>query len=153
MKFIRYLLQFFFTVLTTFKPNKFHPLVWITGEPYIGKNVHIGAFSEVSCLGSNVTIGDNCDIAAFVSINCADSHKLCLGIKSFVERRDIIIGKNVFIGSHSIIKGGAIIGDFSVIAAGTVVDGVEIPAYSLVFGNPMHVKKEYYKKQLKKNAL
>jgi UDP-3-O-[3-hydroxymyristoyl] glucosamine N-acyltransferase len=63
MKFIRYCLQFFFTVLTTFKSNRFHPLVWITGEPTIGKNVHIGAFSEVSCSGANLSIGDNCDIA------------------------------------------------------------------------------------------
>ena len=153
MKYLSYLLQFLFTTLTTFKKNKYHPLVWITGEPTIGRNVHIGAFSEVSCSGAYVSIGDNCDIAAFVSINCADSHKVCLGINPSIERKDIVIGKNVFIGSHSVIKGGAVIGDYSVIAAGAIVDGVDIPPYSLVFGNPMQVRKEYYKEQLKKSLL
>ena len=63
-----------------------------------------------------------------------------------IERKDINIGKNVFIGSHCVIKGGANIGDFCVIGAGTIVDGVEIPDYSLVVGNPMVIKIGYYKK-------
>ena len=52
--------------------------------------------------------------------------------------------KNVFIGSHSVIKGGAKIGHHSVIAAGTIVDGIKIPPYSLVHGNPAIVKDGYY---------
>ena len=42
------------------------------------------------------------------------------------------------------IKGGAHIGHHSVVAAGTIVDGVTIPPYSLVTGNPMTVKPGYY---------
>jgi acetyltransferase-like isoleucine patch superfamily enzyme len=71
---------------------------------------------------------------------------MCLGIKSSIDRKDIHIGRSVFVGAHSVIKGGANVGDYSVIAAGTIVDGVAIPPYSLVYGNPMRVKKEYYKK-------
>jgi acetyltransferase-like isoleucine patch superfamily enzyme len=139
--------QKLFSELTNFKPNKFHPLVWINGEPEIGENVYIGGMSEVNAKGVKVVIGDNCDIASFVSINCADSHKKCLGLMNDTERKDIIIENNVFIGSHCVIKGGAYIGHHSVIAAGTIVDGkISIPPYSLVVGNPMKVKKEYYKK-------
>ena len=68
-----------------------------------------------------MVIGDYCDIASFVSINCADSHKLCVGLGAAVARGDILIGDHVFIGSHSVIKGGARIGHHSVIAAGTIV--------------------------------
>lgn len=126
------------------KKNKLHPLVWIHGEPEIGNNVYVGGFSEINANGAKVVIGDNCDIASFVAINVQDSHKRCLGLIKEIEKKDIIIEHNVFIGSHSVIKGGAHIGHHSVVAAGTIVEGVEIPAYSLVIGNPMKVKEGYY---------
>lgn len=127
------------------KDNQFHPLVIITGDPQIGENVYIGAFSEVNAKEAKVKIGNNCDIASFVAINVADSHKKCIGISDDIERRNIFIGRNVFIGSHTLIKGGAMIGHHSVIAAGTIVNTGIIPPYSLVFGNPMKIKKGYYK--------
>lgn len=136
--------QHLFSEFTNFKKNRFHPLVWIVGEPEIGENVYIGGMSEVNANGARVVIGDHCDIASFVTINCADSHKKCIELSTEVDRRDIIIGNHVFIGSHSVIKGGARIGHHSVVAAGTIVDGAEIPPYSLVYGNPMKVKKSYY---------
>lgn len=129
-----------------FKQNRFHPLVWINGNPKIGDNVYIGGMSEVNAKGAKVVIGDNCDIASFVAINCADSHKKTLGIKKNNDCKNIILENNVFVGSHSVIKGGAYIGHHSVIAAGTIVEGIKIEPYSLVVGNPMIIKKGYYKK-------
>ena len=140
-------LQDWFTRLTTFPANRFHPLVWIVGQPEIGEGVCIGGMSEVNANEASVVIGDYCDIASFVTINCADSHLKCIGLADEVERRDILIEDHVFIGSHSVIKGGARIGHHSVIAAGTIVDPCEIPAYSLVIGNPMYIKPGYYKSQ------
>lgn len=143
--------QKLFSSLTDFKKNRFHPLVWINGDPEIGANVYIGGMSEINAKDAKVIIGNNCDIASFVTINCADSHKKTIGLSDKTERKDIIIGDNVFIGSFSIIKGGAQIGYNSVIAAGTVVDGVKIPPYSLVTGNPMQIKEGFYIKKNKKN--
>jgi len=140
-----------FSKLTTFKKNSYHPLVWIVGEPEIGKDVYIGGMSEINAKDAKVIIGDNCDIASFVSINCADSHKKCIGIMQKTERRDIVIENNVFVGSHCLIKGGAHIGHHSVVAAGTIVEGIDIPSYSLIIGNPMKVKINYYSKFNKKN--
>lgn len=134
-----------FSRLTTFKANPFHPLVWILGEPQIGKGVQIGALSEINAKGAKVAIGNYCDIASFVSINCADSHEKCIGISDVIARRDINIEDHVFIGSHCFVKGGARIGHHSVIAAGTIVEAGEIPPYSLVVGNPMRVKPGYYR--------
>lgn len=128
------------------RENRFHPLVFIGGKPKIGRNVYIGLFSEVNAQGSGVIIGDNCDIASFVSINVADSHKKCIGLGKETERKKITIENNVFIGSHCFIKGGVHIGHHSVIAAGTIVEGIKIPPYSLVYGNPMKIREGYYKR-------
>jgi acetyltransferase-like isoleucine patch superfamily enzyme len=130
--------------------NRFHPLVYIGGKPKIGRNVYIGLFSEVNAKGAKVTIGNNCDIASFVSINVADSHRKCISLMKEIEHKDIIIEDNVFIGSHCFIKKGAHIGHHSVVAAGTIVEGIKIPPYSLVIGNPMKIRRDYYKKFLKK---
>lgn len=135
-----------FSDLTDIKANKFHPLVWINGEPEIGENVYIGGFSEVNAKGAKVKIGDNCDIASFVAINSADSHKRCIELTDEIERKDITLENNVFVGSHCVIKGGANIGHHSVIAAGTIVDKCDVPPYSLIIGNPMKIKEGYYKK-------
>ncbi len=139
--------QKMFSELTSFRKNQFHSLVWINGTPKIGKNVSIGFFSEINAKDANITIGDNCDIASFVAINAADSHKKCIDLDTKIERNDIILENNVFVGSHCVIKGGAHIGHHSVIAAGTIVDGVNISPYSLISGNPMKIKKGYYSKK------
>jgi acetyltransferase-like isoleucine patch superfamily enzyme len=142
------IIQKIFTRFTTFKANPYHPLVWINGNPKIGKNVVISGFSEINANYVSVVIGDNCDIASFVAINAADSHKKCIELLEKIERKSIKIENNVFIGSHSVVKGGANIGHHSVVAAGTIVEGVTIPPYSLVIGNPMMVKAGYYKMRL-----
>jgi len=127
--------------------NSIHPLVYISGNYTIGEGTTIGFFSEVNANKSKVTIGKNCDIASFVSINCADSHKLTLGLSHEIERREIIIEESVFIGSHSFIGGYVKIGHHSVVGAGTILINLgEIPPYSLVTGNPATVKKGYYEK-------
>jgi len=138
--------QNLFSELTDFQKNKFHPLVWINGDPKIGENVYIGGLTEINAKGASVVLGDSCDIASFVTINCADSHKKCLELSDEIERRNIILENNVFVGSHCVIKGGAHIGHHSVVAAGTIVENVKIPPYSLVIGNPMKIKPGYYLK-------
>jgi acetyltransferase-like isoleucine patch superfamily enzyme len=130
------------------RENPFHPLVWINGDPRIGRGVYIGGFSEVNATGSTVVIGEGCDIASFVSINVADSHRKCLGLADDTERRPITIEDHVFIGSHCVVKGGAHIGHHTVVAAGTIVEGVQVPPYSLVIGNPMKVKPGYYRERV-----
>ncbi len=137
-------LQKWFSELTDFQSNRFHPLVWIVGKPEIGKNVYIGGFSEVNAKNARVRIGNNCDIASFVSINTADSHLKCIQVSDEVDRKDITIENHVFIGSHAVIKGGAHIGHHSVIAAGSIVGNVCVPSYSLVVGNPATIKPGYY---------
>lgn len=114
-----------------FKPNPYHPLVFIHGNPEIGKDVYIGLFSEINAKGGIIVIGENCDIASFVSINVADSHEQAIGIGE-MKRGRIILGDHVFVGSHSFIGGDTTIGHHSVIGAGSIITNREIPPYSLV---------------------
>lgn len=130
------------------KDNPFHPLVWIQGNPEIGKNVYIGGFSEINANKASIKIGNGCDIASFVSINVADSHNLCIGLDKEVHRGSIELGKNVFVGSHSFIGRNTKVGHHSVIGAGSVVINVEIPPYSLAVGNPLKIKEGYFKNKL-----
>lgn len=127
------------------RDNPYHPLVWINGDPVIGPGTYIGGFSEVNAKGARVSIGRDCDIASFVAINVADSHRRCIGLADGNDLADIEIGDRVFIGSHSVILGGAVIGHHSVIGAGTVVRAGVIPPFSLVLGNPMQVRAGYYR--------
>lgn len=126
--------------------NPFHPLVYVGGKPKFGENVYVGLFSEINATGSEIVIGNNCDIASFVSINVADSHKRTIGLVPEVERKDIIIENDVFVGSHCFIGGGVYIGHHSVVAAGTIITKhSRIPPYSLVIGNPFVIKEGYFK--------
>ena len=143
--------QSLFTELTDIRENPFHPLVWIGGEPEIGKNVYIGGMSEVNAKGAKVVIGDNCDIASFVVINCTDSHKRTIGLSEEIERKDIILENNVYVGTQSFIGGGVHIGHHSVVGAGTIVREVNYPPYSLIVGNPAVVKEGYYLKKMEEN--
>jgi len=59
------------------------------------------------------------------------------------EKKEVIIGKNVWIGSKVIILKGARIGDNSVVAAGSVILGKEYPANSIIGGNPARVLKHF----------
>lgn len=106
--------------------------VRLIGNVKLGEGVSIGAPAELMAKDSLIEIGDGCDIAAFVSITTADSHMRCLGLMDKVERADIRIGRNVFIGQGAIILKGTTIGHHSVIGAGVVLKGQAIPPYSRV---------------------
>lgn len=56
-------------------------------------------------------------------------------------KADTIIGKNCIIGMRAIVMPGVTIGDSSIVAAGSVVVK-DVPAYSLVAGNPAKLIKE-----------
>ncbi len=57
---------------------------------------------------------------------------------SRVLSTDTYIGKNCFIGAHSIIMPGIRIGDECIIGTGAVVTH-DVPAHSIVGGNPAKV--------------
>lgn len=110
----------------------------------IGNNGNFGAFNHITCI-NKVQIGDNCLTGKWVTIS--DNNHGTTDIETLriapVERRlhtkgAVIIGNNVWIGDKATILGGVTIGDGAVIAANSVVTK-DVPAYSVVGGNPARI--------------
>ena len=102
----------------------------------IGDGVAIGDRTEIH-MGSECTIGAHTLISWDCCIIDRDYHKL--GAEE--QKKPINIGENVWIGCRSLIMKGVNIGDGAIIAAGSVVTK-DVPARTLVAGNPAHIIKE-----------
>lgn len=111
-------------------------------EIIIGDNVGVSAVT-ISAF-KRIVIGDNTLIGGNVLVTDSDWHQTDyrdrLANKGAVKSADVIIGKNVFIGTRSIILKGVTIGDNSIIGAGSVVTG-DVPANVIAAGNPCKVIK------------
>ena len=119
--------------------------VYIYGNVEIGAGVDICGPADINGNLCSVKIGDGCDIGAFTAINCASSHKRCLGLAEEIERKPIVLEAHVFVGSHCLILGGAHIGHHSVVAGYTRVDPGIYPPWSLIYGShPTQVKRGFY---------
>lgn len=110
------------------------------GKLDIGNNSYMNA-STIQC-ASHISIGDDCAIAGDILIQDTDFHPVLddNGQPKPISK-PIHIGNKVWICAKATILKGVTIGDGAIIAAGTVVTK-DVPAYSLVAGNPAQVIKE-----------
>jgi len=128
----------------------------------IGKHVDINPIREVS-FGKNVSISKNTSITTssngkskiYIGDDVMIGHNvLIIGGNHNISRRDIpmnqqgegkdgpiIIENDVWIGAGSIILTGVTVKQGSVIGAGSVVTK-DVPAYSIVAGNPAKLIKK-----------
>ncbi len=94
----------------------------------IGKEVRISLKANLDKRHpQGVIIGDGSYLAFGSTILCHDMSRRI--------RKDVIIGKNCFIGAHSLILPGVTIGDEVVVAAGAVVTK-DVNSNTIVAGNP-----------------
>lgn len=112
----------------------------------IGNNCSFGAYNHITCI-NKIQIGDNCLTGKWVTISDNNHditdfdtlHEAPIKRKLYTKG-PVIIGNNVWIGDKASILGGVTIGDGAVIAANSVVTK-DVPAYSVVGGNPARVIK------------
>jgi acetyltransferase-like isoleucine patch superfamily enzyme len=121
-------------------PNPYHPLAWIVGEPDIGSDVWIGAFTVIDGSGGLV-VGHGCDISAGAQIYTHSTVARCLTDRGReIDRAATRIGRNVHIGANAVVLMGSDIGDYSAVGAGAVVlQGTVAPPHSLLVGVPARV--------------
>lgn len=112
----------------------------------IGSRCHFGEYNHITTI-RRITIGNNLLTGRWVTIsdnNHGQTDRETLQLPP-IERRlyskgNVVIGNNVWIGDKATILGGVTIGDGAVIGANSVVTK-DIPAYSIVAGNPAKVVK------------
>jgi acetyltransferase-like isoleucine patch superfamily enzyme len=120
--------------------NRFNPHAWVVGEPSIGDQVWIGAFTVIDGSGG-LEIGTGCDIAAGAQIYTHSTVERCVSERErSIVRASTKIGAHVHIGANAVVLMGADIGHHSVVAAGAVVtENTVAPPYSVLRGVPARV--------------
>lgn len=114
-----------------------------------GGHIEIGDFSGASSVVISskdfVKIGKRCKIGGNVRIFDHDFHSTDAAIRASKEdlnnarSKGIEIGDDCFIGTNAIILKGTKLGERTIVAAGSVVFGLDVPADSLVKGNPAQI--------------
>lgn len=111
---------------------------WLGKHCEVGMNCNFNGM-KISGFG-NVKIGDNLhsgeDCLIITSNHNYEGNALPYDTSNI--NKDVIIGKNVWIGSRVIILPGAELGDGSIIQAGSVVVG-KIPPMAIAGGHPAKI--------------
>ena len=119
----------------------------VTREP--GAKIRIGDNEGISgatiYARKGITIGDNTMIGGNVKILDNDFHPVEVEARLADDRdkigtREVVIGKNCFIGCNSLILKGTVLGDNCVVGAGAVVCG-RFEDNCVIAGNPAKVVK------------
>lgn len=102
----------------------------------IAQNCFIQVRGEV-IIGNYVIIGPN--VSIFSENHIYSNPELPISAQG-EERRGVIIGNGVWIGTRSVILDGVTLGENSIVAAGAVVNK-DVPPYSIVGGVPAKILK------------
>lgn len=113
-----------------------------------GVNIEIGDYSGIglnayipgdTIIGKYVMMGPNCII--FQSNHKTDDISTPMMFQGMTERKQTVIGDDVWIGQNVTMTPGRRIEDGTIIAAGCVLTK-DFPAYSVVGGNPSKLIKK-----------
>lgn len=96
----------------------------ILGEPHIGEGVWIGPWTILDSVHGNLSIGDGTTICAGVKIYThTNEDRVLKGESTKIPgyKGDVVIGKNVFIGSNTVIEPNVTIGNYVKVGANSLV--------------------------------
>ncbi len=115
-----------------FSPNHgANPHLSIGNQVFIGRNVYLGVYQPI-IIGSSALIGA---YSYIISANhCYDSRAVPIINQGFIGL-PIVIGDDVWIGTHVVVLPGVTIGTGAIVAASSVVNR-DIPPYEIWGGTP-----------------
>ena len=107
-----------------------HPRVQIGRWVFVGMNTVIACKNSIQ-IGDYTIFAPNCYIVDHEHGFAASD--VILNQSSVLKT--VLIGRDCYFGTGSIILGGVTIGDGAIVGAGSVVTG-DVPAYEIWAGNP-----------------
>ncbi|WP_436493132.1 acyltransferase [Actinokineospora sp. HUAS TT18] len=116
---------------------------------WIGEGAVLDASGGME-IGEHTSIGLNCLIfthSSWLANMMLENHSAT----DLIERKPVRIGKGCFIGGNSVIMPGVTIGDFATVQPLSVV-AKDVPARTLVAGNPARVFQKYDEEYIQAEA-
>lgn len=119
----------------------------VLGDVTIGENCGVWYNAVIRGDSNAIIIGNNTNIQDNAVLHLDEEQPMHIGENVTIGHGAIIhgctIGDNVLIGMGAIILNGASIGNDCIIGAGALVtQGKQIPAGSMVYGNPAKIVRE-----------
>lgn len=117
----------------------YHPVIFYGAEALdIGDNTSVAPFVHVWC-GGRVIIGARCMIGSHTAITSLTHNYDAPEMWKTIEAAPVVIGDDVWIGSHAVILPGVKIGNGVVVGAGSIVSK-DVPENAVVYGSPALVQ-------------
>ncbi len=129
-------------------PSSFvHPQATVTGNVIIGRNCYVGPGAALRGDWGGIVLEDGCNVQENCTIHMFPGVTVLLKAGAHVGHGAIIhgacLGRNCLIGMNAVVMDNAVLGDECIIGALTFIkEGENIPARSVVVGNPARIVKQ-----------
>ncbi len=124
-----------------------HPNATVVGNVVIGRDVYVGPGAVIRGDWGGVEIADGCNVQEGCVIHMFPGIVVRLEESAHIGHGAVVhgahIGRNVLIGMNAVVMDRADIGDESIVGALCFVPAeMQVPARSVVVGNPARVVKQ-----------
>jgi phenylacetic acid degradation protein len=129
-------------------PSAFvHPQAAVTGQVVIGRDVYIGPGCALRGDWGQIIIEDGCNVQENCTVHMFPGVTVLLKEGAHIGHGAIIhgatIGRNCLVGMNAVIMDNVELGDECIVGALAFIrQGENVPARSLIVGNPAKVVKE-----------
>lgn len=117
----------------------------------IGDNSYIGMMSILNGFGAKLTIGSNVSFAQHVNVMTDSGPNASLKLQKIfpIEKGEVTIGDNSWIGADTIIMPNVTLGKFCVVAANSFVNR-SFEDFSIIGGSPAKLIRKFTQEEIDK---
>ncbi|RYF83627.1 MAG: transferase hexapeptide repeat family protein [Chitinophagaceae bacterium] len=124
-----------------------HPQATVSGNVIIGRDCYVGPGAAIRGDWGQIIIEDGCNVQENCTVHMFPGVTVTLKAGAHIGHGAIIhganIGKNCLVGMNAVIMDNVLLGDECIVGALTFIKaGEQIPARSLVVGNPARIIKQ-----------
>lgn len=129
-------------------PSSFvHPQAVVTGNVVIGENCYIGPGAALRGDWGGIILEDGCNVQENCTIHMFPGKTVLLKAGAHIGHGAVIhgahIGANCLVGMNAVVMDNVVLGEGCIVGALTFIrEGEQIPARSLVVGNPGKIIKQ-----------